>query len=414
MNLAGRIHSHTVSTDESLSKYLPPPPVEYCYYFWVFYSIMGSALGISIDLLGIGMLGVLAAFCILRMGRQAPTLLGPIVLPLACAASFVGVQALMLEEPVMGTGIREMVGWMLGLVIVQSLALRRGFLHRFAIAMALIGLSMLPYLTAFSGDQSRTGLARGITIANPNDLGAWFGFCCVYFVILGLETRRNWVRAVSWGLAAGSLFVVGLTVSRAPLFAVSLCVLFAFRRGLKHGLIPLLSIVVVVWIAYALRVFDGQAAQFAERGLEETGRFVVWPLAIERFLQSPLAGVGVSHVATYAGSRDLTPHNGFIYIALASGVLPLALFTAYWVRLFCDALRINRDSHEDATFQTSLLLYAFLITMNLSSAFMEPWVMASLCTVAGTGFLMNVRRIVVARLRFGHAARRPHLETLAR
>ena len=49
-----------------------------CYYFWVFYSIMGSALGISIDLLGIGMLVVLAAFCILRMGRQAPTLLGPI------------------------------------------------------------------------------------------------------------------------------------------------------------------------------------------------------------------------------------------------------------------------------------------------------------------------------------------------
>jgi O-antigen ligase len=326
----------------------------------------------------------------------------------------VAIQVLVIGEPAMGGGVREIIAWMLGLVIVQSLALRRGFLHRFAIAMSLVGVSMLPYLTAFTGDQSRTGLAHAITIANPNDLGAWFGFCCVYFAILGLETRRNWVRAASWGLAVGSLFVVGLTVSRAPLFAVALCVLFAFRRALKHGVIPLLSIVVVAWIAYALRVFDEQAVQYAQRGLEESGRFVVWPLAIGRFLQSPFTGVGVSHVATYVGDIDITPHNGFIYIALASGVVPLLFFVAYWIRLFGDAFRINRELHEDATFQTSLLLYAFLITLNLNAVFMVPWVMATLCTVAGTGFLLDVRRIVAGRLRFGQAVRRPNLETVAR
>ena len=390
MNLPRRVQRHPVSSTEATSRYLPPPAVEYGYYVWVFYSIMGAALGISINLLGIGMLVLLATACVMRMGlRATTTILGPVALPLACAASFVGVQILVFGESVTGGGIPDFLAWMLGLVIVQSLALRRGFLHRFAIAAFLIGLSMLPYMTAFGNDRQRMGLVRGITVENPNDLGAWWGFCCVYFTILGLETRRNWVRILSWVSAMGCLFVVGLTVSRAPLFAAVVCILVAFRRVLKRGFLPFLSVAVVAWIVYGLGLFAGPAGLYAERGMEETGRFVIWPLAIERFLQSPLTGVGASHIATLG----ITPHNGFIYIALASGALPLAFFVAYWARLFVDAFRVNVASHDEAPFQISLLLYAFLIAMNLNSVFMVPWIVASLCTVAGTGFLVNIRRV---------------------
>ena len=70
---------------------------------------------------------------------------------------------------------------------------------------ALVGISTLPYMKSFANDPSRVGLDKTITIANPNDLGAWFGFCSVYFTIAGLETRRNWVRAISWSTAVGCL-----------------------------------------------------------------------------------------------------------------------------------------------------------------------------------------------------------------
>src|SRR5262249_13069479 len=159
---------------------------------------------------------------------------------------------------------------------------------------------------------------------NPNDLGAWFGFCAVYFTILGIETRRQWIRAVAFVLAGACTFVVGLTVSRAPLLAAAICVVFAFRRVLKRGFIPVLSLVIVAWIAYGAGVFDRATSLYQERGLEETGRFLVWPLAIERFLRVPLTGVGASHIDTFVPEKGIavSPHNSFLFIALASGVVP--------------------------------------------------------------------------------------------
>src|SRR5262249_17520571 len=152
------------------------------------------------------------------------------------------------------------------------------------IAVFLIGVSTLPFMTAFQNAADRAGLEKGIGIGNPNDLGAWFGFCAVYFTILGIETRRQWIRALAFVLAGACIFVVGLTVSRAPLLAAAICIVFAFRRVLKRGFIPVLSLVIVAWIAYGAGVFDRATSLYQERGLEETGRFLVWPLAIERFL----------------------------------------------------------------------------------------------------------------------------------
>jgi hypothetical protein len=411
MNLSGRTQPSAPGTGEDVSKYLPPPEVEYGYYAWVFYSIMGSALGISIDLLGIGMLLLLAGFCVLRMGVRTPTVLRPAALPLACGLSFVAIQTLILGQSLMGNSyVRAFVPWILGLVILQCLALRRGFLHRFAIAMLLVGASTLPYLRTYINDQTRSGLDQTIGIANPNDLGAWFGFCGVYCAILGLETRRNWLRVASWGAALGCLFVVGLTVSRAPLLAAVISIVLALRNVGKRGLVPLLALAVLAAVVYGLGLFAGTASMYAERGLEETGRFVVWPLAIERFLEVPFTGVGASHVLVFlpGTGHSITPHNSFIFIALASGAIPLAFYLAYWVRLFIDAFRINADGHEDATFLPSLLLYSFLIAMELNQSFMVPWMMATLCAVAGTGRFVELSH-AAGRLRDARAARRSNL-----
>jgi O-antigen ligase len=172
-------------------------------------------------------------------------------------------------------------------------------------------------------------------------------------------------------------------VSRTPLFAVAFSVAFAFRRVLKRGFVPFVAFIVVAWCAYALGFFESSAARFAQRGLVESGRLLVWPLAFQRILEAPLAGVGVQHVATFvplAGVR-VSPHNSFIFLALASGVVPFLFFAGYWVQLFVRTFRSAATSHGEASFESSLLVYSFLIAMSLGGAFQLPWMMATLAVV---------------------------------
>src|SRR5215510_9410330 len=161
--------------------------VEYAYYFSGFYSIMGAALGLQMELVGAGMIAALAAFCVMCLGSRAMTVYAPLALPLGFAISFLVIQLTLHGESLMQTDDRQFVNWILNLIIVQSLTLRRGFLHRFARVTFLIGLAMLPYLqlqseTSSSGP-ARAELDRIVGYGNSNDLAAWFGFGSVYFII---------------------------------------------------------------------------------------------------------------------------------------------------------------------------------------------------------------------------------------
>jgi O-antigen ligase len=381
------------------SRYLPPWWLEYCYYGLMFYAIMGPVLGLSINFLGAVALASLAGFCLLRMGTSAFAIMKGIALPLACATSFLMVQVFAHGQSLMGASNRDFVNWMMGLVIVHYLALGRGLLHRFAIAVSLVGLSTLPYLRTFANDAMRSGLERAITISNPNDLGAWFGFCCVYFTIVGMETRRNWARALAWAIAVGCLLVVGLTVSRAPVFAAACGIVVAFRRVLKRGLFPLLSLTVVAWVAYGIGLFERSTNLYEQRAFVESGRFLVWPLALQRIIDAPLVGVGVNDIGTFVPTAGIvvTPHNGFVFIALAAGIVPLLFFIAYWVQLFATAFTDELRAHEDAPFLISLLVYCFLITANLNQVFTMPYMLATLSTVTGTRFLFDAAKSSLGR-----------------
>ena len=303
--------------------------VEYAYYALLFYGMLATFLGIFVPALAGGMMLVLAAFCILRLGPRATVVYTPLRFPLACALSYLIVQITVHGESIMGGEALSFIQWILVLIILQSLYLRRGFLHRCVLVFFSMGLIGLPYLISLVRASGR-GHEVGIGFSNANSLGEWFGFCCLYFTIVGLETKRNGVRVASILAAVGCLYIVGLTVSRGALVATAIGITIALRRLLRRGFVPLLVLIIVSGSLYTFGVFDGIIGHYTERGMEETGRLLVWPLAIERFLSSPLLGVGAGNIATYVPSvhKHFTPHNSFIYIALASGVLPLALFVA--------------------------------------------------------------------------------------
>jgi O-antigen ligase len=274
-------------------------------------------------------------------------------------------------------------------MIVQSLSLRPGFLHRFACVAFVIGLTALPHLESMS---SKHGLVRMhlertdaiSTLANANGLAAWFGFCCVYFTIVGFETKRMAVRVTSWLAAVGCLYVVGLTVSRGPLLASAIAIIVTLRRLLKRSFLPVLVLIGLGCVIYELEIFTPIATSYAARATENTGRLNVWPLVIERFLSSPLLGVGVSNVGTYVPSkgRVITPHNNFLYLALASGVVPLIFFLGYWIRTARRVFGANIEQVSDAPFRIPLFTYAFLIALQLNTSFMFAWMVVTLCVVS--------------------------------
>jgi hypothetical protein len=229
------------------------------------------------------------------------------------------------------------------------------------------------------GSSARLGLDREVaTLANPNALAGWFGFCALYLTIKGYVETRPAYRLTAWLMAVGFLYVVTLTVSRGALIAFLASLVVASRRLLRLGLLPVLLLVGLLWGLMELGVFDQAIYSYTRRGAEETGRLKVWPLLIEMFLNSPAIGVGASHAgAVISTGSFVTPHNGFLLFAVASGVVPLGLFCAYIFRSGKAAL-LTSASDKDSVFYLPLVLYTVMITSSGNMSFMDHWAVVSL------------------------------------
>lgn len=394
-SLAGR----NVRIVKVLASVSPPRLAENIYYALLAYVILADAWGVSIPLLGAGGIAALAMYCILRLKKSGISIYKPIVLPLGCAVSLVAVQVVIHDVSFNDPFIRQYLIWILALIIVQSLTLRQGFLHRFSLVALVIGACLLPYLNLdLSGDE-RAGLEQGVGFSNPNDLADWFGFCAVYFTVLAIESKRHIVRIASLPVVAGCLFLVGLTVSRGALVAIGIAIIVASRRLLKRGFFPVLILAMLSSLLFLSGLFERSVGLYTERGTEETGRLLVWPLVIERILASPLSGVGISAIGTYVPGGDVpvTPHNSFLGVGLASGIIPLAFFIAYWIKAMRGAYRLSRRGLQDAPFQLPLILYTFVTAFLSNGAFLFPWAMVTLCTAMSADVPRRVHRLIVSR-----------------
>lgn len=384
--------------------WMPSRLVEYTYYFAFSYSILSGFLGIEIRLVAAGLTVALGGLCLLRMGSLRKEILAPIALLLACSISFILVQISMHGASVLDDTIRSFILWTLGLIIMQSLYHRPGFLHRCTIVIFMLGLVAVPFLI-FRGGTEEVGRAAadiqiGGGLTNSNGLAVWFGFCVVSFGISALETKRGMVVRTLYGLAAaGSLLIVGLTVSRGALLGCAIALTVGFRRLLKRSFVPVLVLVSLAGVVLVSGLVDPIISGFEERAGEETGRFLVWPVVIERFLQSPMVGVGAERVGTYVAEvgKVYQPHNSFLHFALASGIVPLALYLAFWTmaarRLFSDV-----GGSEYSPFRTPLLLYAFVAFM-LAGVSTEPWALLALTLGASSGISRRRERVFAASSR---------------
>ncbi len=128
-------------------------------------------------------------------------------------------------------------------------------------------------------------------------------------------------------------------------------------------------------------MFDQAVRSYSIRAGEETGRFLVWPLLFERFLQSPLIGDGASHAgAVTITGKYVTPHNSFLLFAVASGIIPLVLFCGYLLQSGLAAFRTGVSRHSEGAFHLPLVIYALLIICAGNMDFGAPWAIVALAT----------------------------------
>jgi len=119
--------------------------------------------------------------------------------------------------------------------------------------------------------------------------------------------------------------------------------------------------------------------------MEETGREILWPEAIDRIFTSPLVGVGESHVnLEFTANRKVPPHNSFLHFALSSGVVPLFFWLAYWIQAGWKSLE-DIDQTEVGPYRIPFLLFTFVQVMLTDLPFMLPWALLTVSVMSGSG-----------------------------
>jgi hypothetical protein len=354
---------------------------EYGYYLVIVYTVLAAPLGlILMGDIGAGFLLVLVlAMCTMALGPALITVLRQAWIPIACGVSHLFIQLAIHGELMHRMYVYQFGPWIISLVIVQALVIHRPrFFHRFAWFTLYMGVAMLPFVSwTQTGAYERLGLDRNVGYSNANAMAAWFGFCTLYLTLKGYIETRLARRIVTWFLAAGSLYIVTMTVSRGALLALAASLFVAGRRFFKIGIFPLLLLAGSVVGLMEIGVFDQALNAYGRRAGEETGRFLVWPLLIEQFINSPFIGLGVSYAGAFITSgRFITPHNCFLLFAVTSGVVPLVLFCAYCLRSGMAALRASGDG--DSIYYLPLVVYTVLIASFGNIEFMAPWAVVSL------------------------------------
>lgn len=353
----------------------PPAFLEYTWYVLLAYAMLGQAWGVVIPSVGGALLAILAAACFLSIGSQTSRVYAPVALALCTGVSVIAVQfffhrALSLENSVI------FIGWFLTVIIVQALSIRPGFLQRFALVAFAIGLGVLPYMQVENTGGLMRARASQTGISNANSLAMWFGFCAVYFIFWGIQTHNRVVRTVYWVGALGCLYVVTLTVSRAPLLGIVLACVVGFKSELKRHFVPIFTLVSLMWLAYESGVFQQSVQSYSARSTLDSGRGTVWPLALQRLIGSPWIGVGMDAIPTARPSgHAITPHNVLLYLGLAAGIIPLICFLGYLSRAAKGTLQMMRsEGTGDAIVLPPLAMFALTEIMNLDTAFMSAWV----------------------------------------
>jgi O-antigen ligase len=346
--------------------------------------IGGDLLG---QVLAISLTGALAAFVLMRRSPLLPRL---VTLPLILTFAAFLVSATMSSYP--DVALRRLL--LAAFTIFQASVIlllpsgREHFARLLAIAAIIvlaacyIGVALFPHYS----------IHQASDIAEPGLAGDWRGFfthkngagaAMALLIFIGIFVCRSWSRFAGLSIIALAAVFLLFTHSKSPrdLLPVVFLASYLIPR-LRHSLaalllllcLPILVNLMTVGSVIWETVYGLVASLISDPSF--TGRDVIWRFALAHVAQRPLFGFGFGSfwqmpdlVAEWNylepwGYRASDAHNGYLNLAVTTGLVGLALSMCWIAGQACVDYRRARMRGADAALLTLFLqIWLFAICL---------------------------------------------------
>lgn len=177
---------------------------------------------------------------------------------------------------------------------------------------------------------------------DPNSLATTIAVSVPFVVATALVFKQFFFRIPLLGMAAGMLMILGITGSRGGFLAAIGVVLggFAFSRNKIMTAFIIVLLAVVFWVTlpgqYQSRYLT--LTDVDDLNQTSTGRWDVWKVGIQMFINRPLLGIGIGAFPTahgsgaFGGGKWIQPHNFMVQLAAESGVVGIVVWLGFFFR----------------------------------------------------------------------------------
>lgn len=211
---------------------------------------------------------------------------------------------------------------------------------------AMVGM-VIAYFAGFTSVHEHTGRVS-LQGVNPNAVGLYAATAFIIFFDILVRGRRsgfgpNW-SLIALPLMAIMLFVLYRTGSRGGVLILAAAVLVYLLgwKSLTRKQFQLLMLAApLALIGVWLLMTTGPVAERLAIVGEDIRVQRLWPAAIEVVKQYPLFGAGFDRTAIIMHQHvgfAIAPHNEFLKVATASGLVGLGLFSFFLYNLFQQTL----------------------------------------------------------------------------
>ena len=362
-----------------------PKLIEILFYVYLIYSNMAIPFGFFQAFLPPVLL--LAIPSLLCLFGNFPLKNNPVFKSIfAISFLIVILQVFVYSVPITSNSIKVFIYWPLITLIVESLIKNNNFLLRFSTVILAIVVVLWPMRIIITSSNYERIYFQGTSFDNSNTLALWLGFCCVTFFIYGFIQKKLIKKYILWVLSVIAMVFLFSTVSRGGIVTTLLALIILIPRMRVREIVALsIFVILLSLVPYIQNVFLNSFFDYSQRALEETGRILVWQEGIKIFLNNLFIGIGLENINIFIPELGLraSPHNGFLYIALSSGLFPLIIFLGIWLIAIVKVVLGLYHSSSLYVYSkfAALLLYSFVSNFFISEVIFTPWYMAVLSLV---------------------------------
>ena len=229
-------------------------------------------------------------------------------------------------------------------------------------------------------------------------LGVSLALLSIYKLLY--EVKTKYMQAVFFLGTILGLYILYTSGTRSPLIAFILCLCFVFylKNKLKYlGLFLLLLCTSVLAIIYfkPQYVEDGHSSSFLNRVTnmivsgDSSGRDILYRQGMEIFAENPIFG---GRIIYFDG---MYPHNIFIEVIMAMGVIGLLLYLFFFKNCIIYLLKLKKikDNNEEVFWVSILWLQYFVLSLfsyNIHSS-PEVWYLTAMILVLSKKTITEIK-----------------------